>query len=67
MTKEQWQSLKVGDFIYSKTGSKREIVKISQKNGLTDCVSLKILRHSKYNDKLTVYCANDRKHWQLKL
>jgi hypothetical protein len=67
MTKEEWQNLKVGDFVYStktKTKIKREIVKIS-KDGHTDCISMKALRKTRYDDKLTCYCSNDRSFWSI--
>lgn len=67
MKKEQWQKLQKNDFIYSKTGTKREIIRISQKDNLTSCISLQPLRKTKFCDdqRPTVYCLNDCSNWFL--
>ena len=63
MTKEEWFKLKPGQFIYS-SKIPREIIKVSNKNINTRCITLKALRKTKYGPN-TVYCANDCYKWSL--
>ncbi len=56
MTKEEWFSLKVGEFVRTSTPIPRRILNI--KNG---CITLKALHKTKWNKPNTIYAKNDRR------
>jgi ABC-type metal ion transport system substrate-binding protein len=59
MKKEQWEKLEQGMFVFSKSGTKREILKVSKINGKTKCITLKAVRKTTYGEPNTVLCQND--------
>jgi len=56
MTKEEWNSLEVGDYVRTNTPIPRRILNV--KNG---CITLRALRKTKYGDPNTFYASNDRR------
>lgn len=56
MTKEEWDSLKEGDFVRTSTPIARRILKV--KNG---CITLKALKKTLYNSPYAIYAKNDKR------
>ena len=55
MTKEEWNMLKVGDYVQIKNSVPRQILKIKN-----DRITLLALKKTKYGDVNTIYAKNDR-------